>query len=179
MNNVSTSQSKSQNTKSTAASTLKTVDTPAADTFSSAATGIVSSKTTKQSQNGKDLRNFYCDRTKEAFDQFSKYTRFVQTDQLDLRCEFDLPRRKDLIKMIPFTNEEDHANFIWMQTAHDFSTPSNPEVERSLRSQIVNLTIQELKAKEEQQKAASILKAKESVRKRSVKASSGADKRAN
>ena len=102
--------SKSQNTKSTAASTLKTaVEHEAVDTFSSVATGIVS----KQKLAGTDLRNQYCDRTKEAFNQFSKYTRFVKTDQLDLRCEFDLPRRKDLVKMIPFTSEEDHANFIW------------------------------------------------------------------
>ena len=44
-----------------------------------------------------------------------------------------------------FTDAEDHQNFLWFQTAHDFTTPSMPEVEQKLRAQILKLTIRDIK----------------------------------
>ena len=57
-----------------------------------------------------DLRRQYSVRTIDALNQFSKYTRHVVTDQLDLRCEFDLPRFKELAehKQVPLSKHEDH-----------------------------------------------------------------------
>lgn len=60
-----------------------------------------------------DLRGEYSVRTLEALNQFSKYTRYTITDQLDLRCEFDLPRFRDLTDTKPISLHEDHQNFLW------------------------------------------------------------------
>lgn len=43
-----------------------------------------------------DLTAYYTERTVDALNQFSAYTRHTPTQKLDLRCEFDLPRFKDL-----------------------------------------------------------------------------------
>ena len=55
-----------------------------------------------------DLRSEYTARTIEALNQFSQYTKSTVTDQLDLRCEFDLPRFKDLTSKKPLSVHEDH-----------------------------------------------------------------------
>ena len=60
-----------------------------------------------------DLRSEYTNRTVEALNQFSQYTKNTVTDSLDLRCEFDLPRFKNLKSFKPLTPNEDHQNFLW------------------------------------------------------------------
>ena len=60
-----------------------------------------------------DLRSEYSARTIEALNQFSKYTRHTATDALDLRCEFDLPRFKNLTDTKPLSQKEDHQNYLW------------------------------------------------------------------
>jgi len=94
-----------------------------------------------------DLRASYTARTVEALNQFSKYTRYTPTEQLDLRCEFDLPRFKNLSDTKPISTHDDHQNFLWFQRSRDFTTPSNPKKEATLRLQIINLTIHDLKLK--------------------------------
>lgn len=60
-----------------------------------------------------DLRKDYSSRTIEALNQFSKFTRYTPTEKLDLRCEFDLPRFKNLTDKRPISNYQDHQNFLW------------------------------------------------------------------
>ena len=98
-----------------------------------------------------DLRNCYSVRTIEALNQFSKYTRYTPTDALDLRCEFDLPRFKNIKDKRPLSNHEDHQNFLWFQRQRDYTTPSNPGKEANLRTSIINLTIHDLKVKKASQ----------------------------
>ena len=66
--------------------------------------------TGSSSKNSGDLRQNYTNRTIEAFNQFSQYTKHTPSDKLDLRCEFDLPRFKDLTKLSEprFNDADDH-----------------------------------------------------------------------
>ena len=80
-----------------------------------------------------DLRSDYSARTVDALNQFSKYTRYVPTNALDLRCEFDLPRFKNLTNKKPISKHEDHQNFLWFQRSRDYTTPSDPAKEANLR----------------------------------------------
>ena len=93
------------------------------------------------------MRNEYSARTIDALNQFSKYTKDTITNKLDLRCEFDLPRIRDLRIPKKLTKNEEHQNFLWFQRPRDFTTPSDPTTEASLRQQIIALTLQELKKK--------------------------------
>jgi hypothetical protein len=97
------------------------------------------------------LTAFYSERTVEALNQFSAYTRHTPTNRLDLRCEFDLPRFKDLKKIKKPSETEEYSRFLWFQTEHDFTTPSNPKIEENLRLQIVNLTIRDIQMKKKKE----------------------------
>ena len=102
-----TETSKSPQKTETQAAKDKTATTKTSNAESSARSGLPSQSS------GKDLRSDYSARTVEALNQFSKYTRYTPTDQLDLRCEFDLPRFKDLTDNKPISVQEDHQNFLW------------------------------------------------------------------
>lgn len=68
----------------------------------------------------------------------------MPTQRLDLRCEFDLPRFKNLTDTRPLTAQQDHMNFLWFQQPKDFATPSDPKKEEGLRHQILELTVHEM-----------------------------------
>ena len=61
------------------------------------------------------------------------YTPNTPVNQLDLRCEFDVPRFADLTA----TEQPTDDQFAWFQTAHDFAVPSSKQVERDLKLKIL------------------------------------------
>lgn len=77
--------------------------------------------------------------------QFSFHTKKTPTANLDLRCEFDVPRFVDLTQLGDprkpiFTAAEENENFNWFHTLHDFNTPSSPKLELYLRQKILALS---------------------------------------
>ena len=67
-------------------------------------------KTTLKDQ---DLTKLYTEKTVDALNQFSAYTRYTPSNQLDLRCEFDLPRFQNLKNIPKRTEKEEYRNFLW------------------------------------------------------------------
>ena len=105
---------------------------------------LAKEKLMPQKSSAKDISEAYNKRTIDALNQFSPYTKHTPSNQLDLRCEFDVPRFKKLPITQNRSEKEEYKNFLWFQTQHDFGTPSNPKTESNLRHQILNLTLKDI-----------------------------------
>ena len=93
--------------------------------------------------------------------RFSPHTANTPTDNLDLRCEYDVPRYTDLLMLTdhqnPFSGfplftgvtlkreqgktrdeETEQQNFIWFNSERDYTIPKSQNLEEAVRTKILH-----------------------------------------